>query len=394
MQAQGTAMVQYTPSDVHFPGRVGDTITHEVNIRLAGVSSLSMLTSHNITLQGSDAAMFMVHEPSLSLTDLLKQLLSGGTKITISYIPTEEGNHKAELLFDASFLGVLVPVQGTLPLTGVAVQPPALISANSAMGSAVRIQQLGDAFTIELMFNKEVSVNKTGTIISADGGYTAVLKRGGTPNSVNLEAVSRTPTSGGPNFNMVIPAGFVTDSANNHNDPLNLNFKVCANPYLVSSNPDNGSTILLDSSTGTMTFTYTFNKNIALTNDNPPVQLSNISFNLDSYRINGNVLTFTVSGNVTSRQTFSVTIPAGAIADSGALILQYGGGTWTYNAMRRTAAPNITGTESLDTGSESYYSTTGVRVNRQTIRPGSIYIKKTVFDDGSVITNSHIQLIR
>lgn len=114
-----------SPTEVYFNettlyGTTNDTI----NIKTAGLSSLSALTNLDITLQGADALNFEFTRPQLSLSQLLQALLGNGIDIPVAYNPIEYGSHEAELLVTASLLEVLMPIQTTIPLHGSTIDAP------------------------------------------------------------------------------------------------------------------------------------------------------------------------------------------------------------------------------------------------------------------------------
>ncbi|MCD7901274.1 MAG: ubiquitin family protein [Bacteroides sp.] len=112
-------MLMAAPTEVYFNDvEVGATTNETVNIKIAGLPSIGALTSFDCVLQGPDTDQFSFEDPQLGLAELFGALLGNGTDISVSYSPTEAGPHEAELLVTTSLLGLLMPLQITIPLHG------------------------------------------------------------------------------------------------------------------------------------------------------------------------------------------------------------------------------------------------------------------------------------
>lgn len=128
-----------TPTQLYFNNVTpGSSLEKVVNIKTAGLSSLAALTGFDVTVQGDGGNQFIAEDPNLSLLQLLQALLGNGIDIPVTYFPTEEGPHEAELLVTAALLNVVMPVQTTVPLHGttqVGVGPQ-LVSTVPANGGS------------------------------------------------------------------------------------------------------------------------------------------------------------------------------------------------------------------------------------------------------------------
>ncbi len=114
-----------TPTELYFNNvRVLESKTENLNVKNAGLSSLGVLTRFDVTVQGDNSIYFEVESPTLDFSELLQTLLGGGIDIPVTYRPTIPGPHEAELLITASLLGVLAPIQITVPLHGTTQSAP------------------------------------------------------------------------------------------------------------------------------------------------------------------------------------------------------------------------------------------------------------------------------
>lgn len=110
-----------SPTEVYFEDvAIYDDVRDTINIKTAGLTSLAVLTNFQLTIQGPDQSRFIAINPGLSLISLLQALLGGGVDIPVIFIPNRGGAFEAELVITASLLGVLMPVQITIPLHGTA----------------------------------------------------------------------------------------------------------------------------------------------------------------------------------------------------------------------------------------------------------------------------------
>ncbi len=114
-----------TPTELYFEDvEYYNTARDTVNIKTAGLASVIALTRLDITIQGRDKDKFGFIQPDLDLEDLLDALIGDGIDITVTYTRDfSAGPHEAELLVTASLLGVLLPLQITVPLHGITEIP-------------------------------------------------------------------------------------------------------------------------------------------------------------------------------------------------------------------------------------------------------------------------------
>lgn len=128
-----------TPTELYFNNVItGTSVEDTVNVKTSGLSLITGVTNFDVEIQGEDASQFSVEDDGMSLGELLTALLGGGKDIPVTYFPTSEGTHEAELLITATLLGLLNPVQIIVPLHGTAVLPPApqLVSTVPANGGS------------------------------------------------------------------------------------------------------------------------------------------------------------------------------------------------------------------------------------------------------------------
>ncbi len=139
----GSPLLIATPTEVNYTdveATLTNIVEQTVNIKTAGLSPLSALTAFDVTVQGVNRSSFLVDYPRLNLVGLLKALLGGGVDITVSYYPgTTVGEHNAELLVNASLLGLVMPIQTTVPLHGTSITPnaPKVIKTIPVNGGSV-----------------------------------------------------------------------------------------------------------------------------------------------------------------------------------------------------------------------------------------------------------------
>ena len=167
LRAADSPLLVATPEQLYFDIAIGNGQEKTVNIKTAGLSSLSALSSFTVTIQGSDADQFVAEEPNLSLIQLLQALLGNGVNIPVSYFPLEAGPHEAELLVTSTLLGVVAPVQKTILLHGttIALPGPTVSSTVPANGGSttfdsrvpnVEGEPLGQ-YHIDFIFNQAIS---------------------------------------------------------------------------------------------------------------------------------------------------------------------------------------------------------------------------------------------
>ncbi|WP_156032727.1 hypothetical protein [Prevotella sp. 10(H)] len=167
LKAADSPLLVATPEELYFDIAVGNSLEKNVNIKNAGLSSLSALTNFTVIVQGADADQFVAEEPNLNLAQLLQALLGNGINIPVSYFPTESGPHEAELLVTATLLGVVAPVQKTIPLHGTttALPGPVVVSTVPANGGSTTFDSrvpnvVGTPkgqYHIDIVFNQNIT---------------------------------------------------------------------------------------------------------------------------------------------------------------------------------------------------------------------------------------------
>lgn len=376
-----------TPSKLSFASTVGTQVQQQTTMKVAGLSGGAVLTGFTLSVIGPNADQFSAQNTTTSLLALLQQLLSGtGSPILVNYKPTTAGIHTAKVVVNANVLGLTL-LTDTIPVTGMT------FTTTPVPGSTIRLQEPGDPFEIKITFADNAQVDNSGNIFSNPTGYVGSLTEGVERGVIILDASALNITGGGLTFGMTIPSGYITDGTNTPLNAISLNYQVDPRPYLVSVNPVPG-TIMSNTGNFSRTFSFTFNKAMAI-GTTPPVVKSGSSFmNINSYSVTGNTLNVVVTGSVTARETFTLTIPFGYLVDASPYILPYEGGNWTYTIQRTTAKIGVTptGDDMLkEIVSETFYTIMGIQVSQDALQPGTIYLKKTVYDDGSQNTIKFIQ---
>jgi len=164
-KSQSSAAIVTTPTALNYSTTVGLPVEKDVNVKTAGISSLAVLTSFKAIVQGPNSNQFSAVVPSLSLIDLLNALLGNGINIKVTYNPTVEGDHTAELLIETALLGVLLPVQTTVPISAESFDPP-VIESTSPADEATNVPVGTTA--INIYFDKSISI-KDATKIKLNG---------------------------------------------------------------------------------------------------------------------------------------------------------------------------------------------------------------------------------
>ena len=134
-----------------------------VNVKLAGLPSLATISSLRATFQGESAEYFEVEEMNLSLANIINALLGNGVNVPIVYKPREVVLQKpdsAELLIEVALLGLVFPVQTTVPVYGVAADPgPLLVSTVPLDNTDIRIEEKESLYGyhyLQFIFNEDI----------------------------------------------------------------------------------------------------------------------------------------------------------------------------------------------------------------------------------------------
>lgn len=379
----GAQLLTASPAKLSFATSVGAPVEQQTTVKIAGLLGSPILTNYSATITGAGAANFSVQTANPSLNDLLN-----GTPVTITYNPAAPGSHSANVVVNVSLLGINLS-SVTIPVTGMT------FTSTPPLGSSVNVENIGEEFATQLTFSQDVYLNSFEAIHTEDNMYEVFVYRLINRNAIELFVPSsffpRTPI-----FNLTIPYGHLKDGAGTPIGPFKVNYLIDPRPYVISVDPA-PSTINTNANVS-QTFIFTFNREV-VSIMRPAIQLTGSSaLRIASYTVKENIFTVNVEGTVTEFDTFTLTIPNGAFIDLTPLFLPYAGGSWNYAFRNDNLVRNTTGIESSTqhkpVASETYYTITGVPVDINAMQPGSVYIKKTVYKDGSAETVKHLHSVR
>jgi len=237
LRAADSPLLIATPEQLYFDIGVGNSQEKTVNIKTAGLSSLSALSNFTVTVQGPDADQFIAEEPTLGLVQLLQALLGNGINIPVSYFPVENGPHEAELLVTATLLGVVAPIQKTIPLHGttIALPGPTVISTIPANGGSTTFDSrvpnvegtpLGQ-YHLDFVFNQTISTSPNLDVEYLNTTGAEIQKIEVINNNTLRITVWEGSLSGTVPHYLVIRGGSITGSNNvvNQND-INFTYNV------------------------------------------------------------------------------------------------------------------------------------------------------------------------
>lgn len=128
-----------SPTELYFDAVIIEAVADSVNVKIAGLPSVGLLTSINVTVQGPDAHKFLPLTPDLSLSDMLGLLLGNGLDISVLFLANgQTGEFEAELLIETSLLGILLPMQTIVPLhASYNPAPVELVSTSPTEGQPI-----------------------------------------------------------------------------------------------------------------------------------------------------------------------------------------------------------------------------------------------------------------
>ncbi len=388
LRAQSSPLtIVTTPTQVNLTNS-GGPLQQVVNIKMTPLPLLVSLTSVNVTIQGADASQFTVEQPSLSLNELITALRGDGLNVTVTYKPTSTGTHNANLLINASLLGVLFPIQKTVPITGVCVPYPQMTGSNPANG-ATNVAVISGA---NVFFSENVTLVDASKIsVNGDNTYSVSIVQGSGNDYVRIS---------GKNFpidetvTVVIGAGAIKGTSNNLNvSDYSFSFHTAKGPQLASITPSPDTSLDFSPySNGTpLTITLTFESGISLLSPAGRITTSNSAWQITSIVVpptgtpdpsKSIKITVVYQQPFIPVYSFTLNIAQGVIIDY-ATSDPYKGGNWTYtfNPLARIANEMIDNKPPVK--SETYYNVTGMQVNSYSLQPGTVYIKKRVYTDGS-----------
>lgn len=259
VSAQSSPVIMTSPTELDFSTTIGLPVTKEVNVKIAGLPSLAVLSSFNAVVQGQDADQFSVEMPSLSLVGILQALLGQGIDIRVTYNPfAVSSQHQAELLIETALLGLLVPVQTTLPLRGESFEPPVVESTNpvnGAQGVAVNRRN------IRISYDKDIAVqNPSGITINGTPVTSYSVDRG--VLTINTFGLFTSSTA----YTVNIAAGAITANGGYSTTVEDFSFsfttEYVAPTYTITPAP--GSTIYLDSPVDRFTINVRFSAPVTI----------------------------------------------------------------------------------------------------------------------------------
>lgn len=152
-----------SPTELNYNNSIaGRTYVQTVNVKVAGLPALAMLTNFETNIQGPDAEVFTVVTPPPSLGDILSALLGNGVDIDVQYAPYEDeqpgDQDSAELLITASLLGMIMPVQTTVPLIGTIIAPTDYVSVSPQRATLAAAANGRRQYTVTVTFNNNIRV--------------------------------------------------------------------------------------------------------------------------------------------------------------------------------------------------------------------------------------------
>ncbi len=103
-------------SNLDFQAEVNVPVQKQVNIGLTGLPLLWTITDFAINITGDNSDQFSIINDKSDIR--LIDLFTGNFGITVSYNPSEEGEHSASLEIQAKLLGFELPLKIGIPLSG------------------------------------------------------------------------------------------------------------------------------------------------------------------------------------------------------------------------------------------------------------------------------------
>lgn len=209
-----------SPTEVYFTDVEFNSIARDtVNVKIAGLPLLATLTSFDIIIQGPGRSHFRYEVPQLGLLEFLQALLGGRVDIPVSYQPYIPGSHEAELLITASLLGVLAPVQTTIPLHGNTSYPiPQLVNTIPVNGGTVEYDGMvpdsdRGEYHIDFIFDQDIQLNR-GAFIQLEKLTSASIVNREIVNGNTLRIkVWEIPLASLPNTVVIFPNSVISTQA-------------------------------------------------------------------------------------------------------------------------------------------------------------------------------------
>lgn len=387
-----------TPTQVNLTNN-GGPLKQDVIIKTGLLSGLGALTSFTVTLQGANANQFSVEVPSLTIGDIIGELLGDGLKVTVTYKPTSTGTHNASLLINASLLGILLPSQKTVPVTGVCITPPGVTATNPSNGAS----DVRPNSPIIITFNQNVSVVDASKFTINGISHTGSVANY-TENTIYMFG-PHLPY--GQTCNVVIGAGAVKGSNNNLTvADYSFSFSTNNGPRLLSITPDPAVTLdIAKYLRNPIIIELTFDGMVVPTNvansivsSNPDYKITRVYSIVDDIGFPTNKIRIEVQYQrpLTPSHVFTLTLNNYAVSEytDGPGGLYYQGGSWTYTVellSRRSATGNEDVVTDKTIASEVYYTISGMQIDATSLQRGQIYVKKITYEDGSVEAEKFVQ---
>lgn len=367
----------FTPTEVHVQTEIGQQVEQQINIKVAGLPALSMISSFDLTLQGPDAEFFTANDPQRSLMELLAELMGGGHNVSVTYAPTgpatAEEPHTATLLVTVALLGGVMPVQGTVELNGsttVPPGPPQVVSTSPVNGN-MEVQANQPFITIT--YNKEITIVNPDLITVNGEPVENPLEE---ENVLSFDLI--TPESpvlpSGETFNVVIGAGAIADANGNETvTDYTLNFATLDYPMIISTVPVANSTTVYDpDAPGLIDLVFNFDREVLQGSLGEIVSL-NQAFPIQNITFNGNSVTVSLSNNVAiGTSQVQITFQKGSVFDAN-----------SNQVLESTYTFYLTAMSSRMIVSEKIFDMGGFELDKNNLRSGNLYIKKVFFSDGT-----------
>ncbi len=367
----------FTPTEVYVQTEIGQQVEQQINIKVAGLPALSMISSFDLTLQGPDAEFFTADDPQRSLMELLAELMGGGHNVSVTYAPTgpatAEEPHTATLLVTVALLGGIMPVQGTVELNGsttVPPGPPQVVSTSPVNGN-MEVQANQPFITIT--YNKEITIVNPDFITVNGEPVENPLEE---ENVLSFDLI--TPESpvlpSDETFNVVIGAGAIADANGNETvTDYTLNFATLDYPMIISTVPVANSTTVYDpDAPGLIDLVFNFDRDVLQGSLGEIVSL-NQAFPIQNITFNGNSVTVSLSNNVAiGTSQVQITFQKGSVFDAN-----------SNQVLESTYTFYLTAMSSRIIVSEKIFDMGGFELEENNLRSGNLYIKKVFFSDGT-----------
>lgn len=387
------------PTNLDLSAQIGETDSELVHISALNLPSLPTLSSFSVKLMGEDKEHFTIIAETQSLENMLSELLSGEYEVLVNYTPKAEGPHSANLVVEATLLNITTVMRVSIPLSGTVIVTPATeapkVIATTPENEATDV----DINTgIILLYDKNVLVVDASKItINGTAVKSAIT------NGASLYLVPSVALEAQTEYTVLVAPGAVGGEANNpSSQAYSFSFTTGAGTsttigmQLLSVSPKVGTAILKKNISDDIILTYTFNKEVADIDINKFIVTGSLTLKSVSIDTENNkVVKVVIGGDVETQTTFTITVNSGACvaADSS----EYEGTDIRVYLVVYSPDSGDGGGVSIQEvnpdkiiKAEYIYSVTGAPVNVNGLQHGNIYIRKTVYEDGSVKSQKFI----